>query len=110
MLIYNGIMIATTYKTVFHYFQKSVVVGVTVLALAVLFIPAETKSETQESLGQSLVAAVMSGDTEAVQGLLKAGAYIPVSMDGLRAYRASQQMRTEHEEIARLMEAAFDEW
>ena len=94
----------------FHYFQKFVVVCATIIVLTALLITGETKSETQESLGQSLVAAVMSGDTEAVQGLLKAGAYIPGSMDGLRAYRASQQMRTEHEEIARLMEAAFDEW
>ena len=103
-------MIATTHETMFHYFQKSVVVGATILVLTALLITGETKSETQESLGQSLVAAVMSGDTEAVHGLLKAGAYIPGSMDGLRAYRASQQMPTEHEEIARLMESAFDEW
>lgn len=110
MLIYNENMIATTHETMFHYFQKSAVVGATILILAVLFSAGETRSETHESLGQSLVAAVMSGDTEAVQELLNAGAYIPGSMDGLRAYRASQQMRNEHREIARLMGAAFDEW
>ena len=109
VLIYNENMIATTHKTMFHHFQKSVV-GATIVVLTVLLIAGETRSETQESPGQSLVAAVMRGDTEAVQELLKAGAYIPGSMDGLRAYRASQQMRTEHRKIARLMEAAFDEW
>ena len=110
VLIYNENMTATTHETMFHTFQRCVVVGATILVLTVLFSAGETRSETQESLGQSLVTAVMSGDTEAVRELLKAGAYIPGSMDGLRAYRASQQMRTEHEEIARLMETAFDEW
>ena len=105
---------------------KAVAVGVIALALAACAGMAETPSrnpvqagtlsdpkpeapsETDpESHGLRLIAAVERGDPRAVRELLEAGAYVPGSPDGMRAYRMSQQGNAE---VTRLMQAAFDEW
>ena len=100
----------TMYDAKFQNLRMPVVISAILLVLGVLVDVEEIRSETEESPGLSLITAVESGDTDTVRKMLEAGAYVPSSQYGLRAYQASQQGRAKHAEIAKLMQAAFDEW
>ncbi len=110
ILAWKSGSIANTYRKTLQILAWVVAVSAIVLVLAVPVGADETRTETEDLPSLHLIAAVENGDTETVRELLADGKYLPGSLNGLRAYRASQQGRTKHAEIAKLMQSAFDEW